>query len=259
MSTELQDRLIYRSTPGAVRFAWRVVLLSIGLVAFIFVIIPFMSRLDDAELADVEVRKVPELVEVEDPEEVFEEKKPEVKQKTNDPEVQEISTPPTPPPPALPVNIEVSTAPTSVSLFVDSDFKADLDFEVETIVAVAAKSPVKTVSKTPPVKIVRPSTNYESVFSENQVDEKAQRVRYIPPIYPTRARRRNITGKVVIDCVIDTQGKVTNAKITKSFPNGYFEKSCLNVLPKLTYKPAKKNGRAVKQRTILTFEFGLQK
>ncbi|MCM8535290.1 MAG: TonB family protein [Lentisphaeraceae bacterium] len=259
MNTGLQDRLIYRSTRGAVRFAWRVVLLSIGLVAFMFVIIPFMSKLDEAEIADVEVRKVPELVEIEEREKVFEEKKPEVKQETSAPEVQEISTPPTPPPPALPVNIEVSSAPTSVSLFVDNDFKAELDFEVETIVAVAAKSPVKTVTRTPPVKIVRPSTNYDSIFSENQVDEKAHRLRYVPPIYSTRARRRGITGKVVISCIIDTQGKVTNATITKSYPTGYFEKSCMNVLPKLTYKPAKKNGRAVKQRTILTFEFGLQK
>ena len=74
-----------------------------------------------------------------------------------------------------------------------------------------------------------------------------------------RARRRNLSGKVTIDCVIDTQGRVTQARIMSATPKGYFENSCLNILDRLKYEPAKKDGRSVKQRTILTFQFGLQK
>ena len=116
------------------------------------------------------------------------------------------------------------------------------------------------MTKAPPAKVIKtPSLNYNSIFSESQVDEKAVRIKYRQPKYPTRARRRNISGKVVIDCVITKDGKVANARVTKAYPKGYFESACMSVLDRLEYKPAMKNGRKVMQRTILTFDFGLQK
>ncbi|MCH2205046.1 MAG: energy transducer TonB [Lentisphaerales bacterium] len=257
--SDLQNRIIYRSSPEAVKFAWRVVLLSCGMAGLIFVLIPLTSKMDAVPEDPIMVRKIPKLIEIpKEEEEIFQEKPPEVKQETE--EVVEVVTPPTPPPPAISVNIDMAIQPTAVSLHVDNNFKRDFDFDVEKIVAVAAKAPPSTtIIKSAPVKIVKSLTNYNTIFAEGQVDEKARRTKYVPPSYPMRARRRNLSGKVTIDCVIDKQGKVTQARVMSATPKGYFENSCLSILDRLKYEPAKKDGRAVKQRTILTFQFGLQK
>ena len=261
MSSDLQNRVIYRSTPEAVRFAWRIVFMSFGMAGLIFVLIPLTSKMDAKPDDPILVRKVPKLIEMpKEEEEIFQEKPPEVKQETEVKEIVEVVTPPTPPPPALSVNIDIASQPTAIQLHVDNNFKQDLDFEVEKIVAIAAKAPPsEKIIKTAPVKIVKPSINYNSIFAEGQVDEKARRTKYVPPSYPMRARRRNISGKVTIDCVIDTQGRVTQSRVMNATPKGYFESSCLAILDRLKYAPAQKDGRAVKQRTILTFQFGLQK
>lgn len=261
MNTDLEDRVIYRSTPGTVRFAWKIVLLSMALSGLIFVLIPLTSKLSEMPQDAVMVREIPKLIEIPKQEEkIFQEKPKEVQKKQEIKELVEVVQPPTPPPPALSVNIEMPVQMTAVKLHVDNNFKPDLDFEVEKIVAVAAKAPpTKKIIKTAPVKVIHRRVNYNSIFAEGQVDDKAVRIKYVPPSYPMRARRRNLSGKVTIECVIDLQGRVTQARILTTEPKGYFEKSCLAVLDRLKYKPAVKDGRPVKQRTILTFQFGLQK
>ena len=258
MNTDLENRVIYRSTPGTVRFAWKIVLLSAALSGLIFVLIPLSSKMPEVVEDPVVVRQVPKLIEIpKEEEKVFQEKPPEVKKEQEVKELVEVIQPPTPPP-ALSVDIEMPVQTTAVKLHVDNNFKPDLDFEVEKIVAVAKKAtPIKKIVRTAPVN--HSKVNYNSVFAEGQVDEKAVRVKYVPPSYPMRARRRNLSGKVTIESVIDLQGRVTQARILTAEPKGYFEKNCLAVLERLKYKPAMKNGRKVKQRTILTFQFGLQK
>ncbi|MCM8533367.1 MAG: TonB family protein, partial [Lentisphaeraceae bacterium] len=136
----------------------------------------------------------------------------------------------------------------------------DLDFAVE----VSLPSPSTTLSGSELTstsgmgnKPSKPS-HTNKTFHEHQVDQTARRTSNKSPKYPLIAKRRGISGKVVIDCVVTKLGKVTNYKVVESRPKGIFEKSCLAVLEDLRYKPAMKDGQYVAQRTLLTFEFGIR-
>jgi TonB family protein len=261
VSSDLENRIVYRSTPGAVKFAWRIVVLSVLMSAFIFILIPLTSKLGKIPEDLIIVRKVPAIVKVEDPDEIFEEEQPPPEKKLELEKVQPIVVPPMPPPPALSVNLEISQQVSAVKLHMDNNFKQDLNFDVEKIVAIAAKSPIKStvITKTAPVKVQRLHLDYNSIFDENQVDKKAKRVRYVRPVYPMRARRRNLSGKVTLEYEVTKEGVVLNPRIIKAYPKGYFEKTSLEALSKHSFKPAMKDGRAVIQRGTITFDFGLKK
>lgn len=143
-----------------------------------------------------------------------------------------------------------------------TDLKMNLDFEVEAVPTVpqrhakaaVASKPSSSVSKKRAVKTV----DYNAIFNEFSVDKAAVRTSNIAPKYPLLARRRGISGKVVIDCVVSSDGSIAKFKVVESRPQGIFDKSCLAVLDDIRYRPAQKDGRNVSQRTRLTFEFGIQ-
>ena len=100
--------------------------------------IPFSSRMNEVPEDPILVRDIPKQIEFPE-EEVFQEKPPPMKENPEIQEVQEITPPPTPQPPALSVEVDVQMAPSNVQLYVNSNFEQDMDFDVETIVAVAQK------------------------------------------------------------------------------------------------------------------------
>ena len=141
----------------------------------------------------------------------------------------------------------------------NTDIKTRVNFKVEKIIAIEeTDDKVKEPLQDTPVNKT-PSKNYNAVFSKNEVDTNALALNKVTPVYPRRAHRRNITGIVVINCIISKEGKITNPVIAEAKPKGYFESSCLDVLDKIRYKPATVDGKAVAQRMELTFDFGLGK
>ena len=136
----------------------------------------------------------------------------------------------------------------------------DLDFAVEASVLAPTSLATSSASESGhgSAQKVSKSFHENKIFHEHQVDERAKRTSNKAPRYPLIAKRRGISGKVVIDCIVTITGEVTNYKIVESQPKGIFEKSCLAVLSDLRYKPAMKSGRFVAQRTLLTFEFGIR-
>src|SRR6266571_3980300 len=45
-----------------------------------------------------------------------------------------------------------------------------------------------------------------------------KRVKYVSPEYPDAARRAGLGGSVVVECTVDTEGRVTSAKALKGSP-----------------------------------------
>ncbi|MCM8536767.1 MAG: energy transducer TonB [Lentisphaeraceae bacterium] len=136
----------------------------------------------------------------------------------------------------------------------------DLDFAMEPSLPTPVKSVENTSLTVAKGGMTKPSklSHANKTFHEYQVDQTARRTSNKSPKYPLIAKRRGISGKVVIDCIVSTVGKVTNYTIVESRPKGVFEKNCLAVLDDLRYKPAMKDGQFVAQRTLLTFEFGIR-
>lgn len=78
------------------------------------------------------------------------------------------------------------------------------------------------------------------------------------PIYPFVARRMNKEGKVLLRLTIDELGKLLKVEVIEGADFGFTE-AAIEAVKQSTYRPAKKNGRAVISRAILPVSFELTK
>jgi len=79
----------------------------------------------------------------------------------------------------------------------------------------------------------------------------------VPPVYPEEARKNRIQGKVVLEVVIDTKGKVTKAETVES-PDPLLSEAALAAVRQWTYAPATLEGKPVKVYLQVTVNFKLQ-
>lgn len=95
-------------------------------------------------------------------------------------------------------------------------------------------------------------------YPARQLDASATPANPVMPDYPPRAAERNIVGKVVLLLLIDEKGDVRDASIVSAEPEGWgFEESALAAFQGQKFKPAVKNGHAVKSRFLLSVTFEL--
>lgn len=83
-----------------------------------------------------------------------------------------------------------------------------------------------------------------------------QRIRRVAPEYPHFARINNIEGTVIIAATIDTEGKVTYPRVTKSLP--VLNQAALDAVQQWTFKPGTRDGQPVPVDVTLTVEFLLR-
>ena len=78
----------------------------------------------------------------------------------------------------------------------------------------------------------------------------------IPPRYPMAAKRRKLSGKVIVEFTINEQGLVENPVIVSANPPGIFNNVVLQAILRWKFKPRIVNGKAVKRkaRQEMTFE-----
>ena len=252
------ERLTYRSSRHATRFAWRTVILSIVFGSAVFIILPLTAKKPVKEEKALLISKAPERIVIKLPEkEKIFEKKNVVKEREEIIEEKKPVPPEAPQPLAAPIPLRLNKLSANVELNIDLNIKPNTNFKIEKIQAVrevAEKS--KAVEKPAPVN--KPQRDYNAIYSEHEVDQDAQVVRRINPVYPRRALSRKITGRVIITCVISKEGRVLNPVISHSNPKGYFEESCLATIKKLRYKPAMLDGKPVAQRMEISYTFGLR-
>lgn len=75
--------------------------------------------------------------------------------------------------------------------------------------------------------------------------------------YPTSAMENGIQGRVMVEFIIDENGKVTNAKVLKGIGGGCDEAALkvVNAMPR--WKPGVMDGKVVKVRFVLPVTFQL--
>jgi protein TonB len=78
----------------------------------------------------------------------------------------------------------------------------------------------------------------------------------IPPPYPAEARRTGMSGKVLVEFVVDESGHVVEPRIVNS-TDAAFNDTTLRTLLKWRFEPGRKNGRNVRFRMALPLEFSL--
>lgn len=76
--------------------------------------------------------------------------------------------------------------------------------------------------------------------------------------YPAEAKAKGIEGPVVMDILIDGEGKVRDAKLV-SGPGGGLNEAALNAIRNFRFKPAQASGQAVAVRIRYTYRFVLER
>jgi TonB family protein len=77
------------------------------------------------------------------------------------------------------------------------------------------------------------------------------------PQYTEIARKARIQGVVIVEAIIDKEGKVTNVKVLKGLPMG-LDTAAADAVKKWTFQPATLNGKPVAVIYNLTVNFRLQ-
>ena len=87
--------------------------------------------------------------------------------------------------------------------------------------------------------------------------QEPRRIRGAAPVYPELARRAHVEGKVVLECVIDTDGRVTDLRVISGHP--LLANAALDAVRRWEYIPTRLNGQPVRVILTVTVKFGFEK
>ena len=93
-------------------------------------------------------------------------------------------------------------------------------------------------------------------FESNQVDQQPKPVSQARPLYPAELREAGVTGKAVVDFIVDADGAVRNATVL-SAPHPAIGDSVLEAVSHWKFDPARKDGGAVAMHKQLPITFTL--
>ncbi|WP_124329516.1 energy transducer TonB [Desulfonema ishimotonii] len=102
-----------------------------------------------------------------------------------------------------------------------------------------------------------PLESIPSEFGVGDVDQVPEIVKKVEPMYPYRARRRNIHGEVVVRFLVSAAGHVERPSIVEARPGGVFEKSVLQAVRRWRFKPGYFKGKPVPTWVVLPIRFNL--
>jgi protein TonB len=106
------------------------------------------------------------------------------------------------------------------------------------------------------ITIPKSNGNFQGmkVFNIADLDE-APEERFRPaPIYPADMSAQRVTGTVLVEFIVDTNGDVQNA-YAKSSTRREFESSAVSAVRKWKFRPGRKSGHAVFFRMEIPIEF----
>jgi protein TonB len=83
-------------------------------------------------------------------------------------------------------------------------------------------------------------------------------VKTVPPRYPRRASDRGITGWVIVEFTVTTDGKTGDIEVQQSVPERIFNKAATDAVEQWTFEPVVYRGRTINQRAAARLSFALQ-
>jgi periplasmic protein TonB len=85
--------------------------------------------------------------------------------------------------------------------------------------------------------------------------QEPRRIRGTVPVYPDLARRAHVEGKVVLECVIDEDGRVTDLRVMSGHP--LLADAAKDAVGRWVYTPTRLNGQPVRVILTVTVKFEL--
>ena len=91
-------------------------------------------------------------------------------------------------------------------------------------------------------------------FRTDPLDEPVKLLKPVKPEYPFNMQKAGLIGRVVIQCVVDKEGRVIDPVVIES-NNPWFERPAIEAILKWKYQPGRKDGRTVYTRIEQPLEF----
>lgn len=79
-----------------------------------------------------------------------------------------------------------------------------------------------------------------------------------PPVYPELARRAGIEGLVVLEAIVDSDGRVTDVRVQRGV-NALLDREAVATVSRWRYKPARVGGRAVACYLTVSVNFTIRR
>lgn len=108
----------------------------------------------------------------------------------------------------------------------------------------------KTSGKVDPNAVATNSIDSEPVFDAEYLDNPA-------PFYPRIARRQGQEGKVLLDVVVDEDGKSLTVTIIQSSGHKALDDEAVKTVRNWKFVPARRDGKLVQANVIVPIEFKL--
>jgi protein TonB len=83
------------------------------------------------------------------------------------------------------------------------------------------------------------------IWNQDDVDVKPVPLFRTRPTYPSKAKAKNITGRVTFKLLVDKDGMVKTIEIIDAEPQGVFEEATVNAVRQWRFQPAKVKGKPV--------------
>ena len=84
------------------------------------------------------------------------------------------------------------------------------------------------------------------VMSEESVDKAPKPTQRTAMEYPKKARKKGVTGYVLMNLLITSSGTVEKVKVLESVPSGVFDEVAIAGVQSWQFKPAQYQGKSVK-------------
>jgi TonB family protein len=97
----------------------------------------------------------------------------------------------------------------------------------------------------------------EIVHAASAVQVPARLVQSAAPVYPGHARADDVEGDVGVEIVVDREGRVVEARVTRSAGHG-FDAAALTAVRAYRFSPAQREGRTVRVRMPWSVQFRLR-
>lgn len=90
------------------------------------------------------------------------------------------------------------------------------------------------------------------------VDAAPTLTHYVEPRYPAIARRRHVSGEVLVSVYVTASGQAKSPSIEHASPDGLFEESVLQAVSQWGFRPARRDGLAIGARITVPVRFNLE-
>ena len=190
------------------------------------------------------------------------------------PETQQIKRPPPPPRPAEPIETESEDVPDDVTIE-----STDIDFERRLARRTRSSSrwrisPRRSRSSGLPapqacrtdrdeafVDLPPPPPPGEAMEDEImefwKVEQKPVPIKTAPAVYPDIARKAELEGKVFVQFIVGTDGRVRNVRVLRG-PE-IFRKAAIDAVRQFVFRPAVQNDKPVQVQMVQPISFTLRK